>query len=190
MFTFPPIPGWDALHPLIIHFPIALLLVAPVLVLLGLLLPRQARGLLIAALVVMALGTIGTYFAVATGEAAGELAERTPGVAAVLERHEELAQTTRTVFTALTVVFAAILFVPSILKKGLGRKSAAVVNLAFLVIYAGGAVLLANVAHQGGRLVHEYGVRAMMTTGSSSAPAQNSESKEAGEKVGNREKEK
>lgn len=190
MFTFPPIPSWDAFHPLIIHFPIALLLVAPVLVLLALILPKQARGLLIAALVVMALGTIATYFAVATGEAAGELAERTPGVAAVLERHEELAETTRAVFTALTLGFAAILFVPSILKRGLGRKSAAVVNLAFLVIYAGGAILLANVAHQGGRLVHEYGVRAMMTSGGASAPEQSRESKEAREKASDRENEK
>lgn len=187
---FPPIPSWDALHPLIIHFPIALLLVAPVLVLLGLLLPRQARGLLIAALVVMALGTIGIYFAIATGEAAGELAERTPGVATVLERHEDLAQTTRAVFTALTIVFAAILFVPSILKKGLGRKSATLMSLAFLVVYAGGAILLANVAHQGGRLVHEYGVRAMMTSGSGSAPAQSTESNEVRQKASDRENEK
>ena len=39
----------------------------------------------------------------------------------------------------------------------MGRKSVAVVSLAFLLFYAGGAILLANVAHQGGRLVHEYG---------------------------------
>jgi uncharacterized membrane protein len=161
MFTLPSIPGWDALHPIIIHFPIALLLIAPILVLLGIVLPKQGRGLLIAAFVVMALGTIATYFAVATGEAAAELAERTPGVAAVLERHEEMAETTRAVFTALTLVFAGILFVPSLFKRNLGRKSAAVVNLVFLVFYAAGAIVLANVGHEGGRLVHEYGVHAM-----------------------------
>jgi uncharacterized membrane protein len=190
MFIFPPIPSWDALHPLIIHFPIALLLVAPVLVLLGILLAKQGRGLLIAALVVMALGTIGTFIAVATGEAAGELAERTPGVAAVLERHEELAQTTRAIFTALTIVFAGILFVPTILKRGLGRKSATVVSLVFLLFYGVGAVVLANVAHQGGRLVHEYGVRAMMTSGNGSAPAKGTETKETKQKTADREDEK
>ena len=167
MFTFPPIPGWDALHPIIIHFPIALLLVAPVLVLFGIILPKQGRGLMIAALVVMALGTIATYFAVATGESAAELAERTPGVAAVLERHEDLAETTKVIFTVLTIVFAGILFGPSLFKRSLGRKSAALVNLAFLVFYAAGAMVLANVGHEGGRLVHEYGVRAM--TGSNQA---------------------
>ena len=167
---FPPIPSWDALHPLIIHFPIALLLVTPILVILGIVLPKQARGLFIAALVMMALGTIATYFAVATGEAAGELAERTPGVPAVLERHEDLAETTRGIFTALTVVFAAMLFVPSIFKRTLNRKIAVVVNILFLALYAGGAVFLMNVAHQGGRLVHEFGVRAMISS-SQSAPA-------------------
>lgn len=169
MFMFPPIPSWDAMHPLIVHFPIALLLVTPILVIFGIALPKQARGLFIAALVVMALGTIATYFAVATGEAAGELAERTPGAAAVLEQHEDLAETTRLIFTALTAVFAAILFVPSIFKRALNRKIAVAVNMLFLMFYAGGAVFLMNVAHQGGRLVHEFGVRASIS--SQPAPA-------------------
>lgn len=169
MFMFPPIPSWDAMHPLIVHFPIALLLVTPILVIFGIALPKQARGLFIAALVVMALGTIATYFAVATGEPAGELAERTPGAAAVLEQHEDLAETTRLIFTALTVVFAAILFVPSIFKRTLNRKIAVAVNMLFLLFYAGGAVFLVNVAHQGGRLVHEFGVRASIS--SQPAPA-------------------
>jgi uncharacterized membrane protein len=183
---FPSIPGWDAVHPLIVHFPIALLLVAPVLIILGLFLPKQSRGLLIGALVMIVLGTIGIYFAVATGEAAGELAERTPGIAGVLERHEELAETARTIFTALTVVFASILFAPSFFKKRLSRKTVTIVSLVFLVFYGGGAILLANVAHQGGLLVHHYGVRAMMGSANQSAPANKSESKHETE----REKEK
>ena len=170
---FPQIPSWDALHPLIIHFPIALLLVAPLLVVLGILFRKPGRGLLIAALIMMLLGTIGIYLALATGEAAGELAERTPGVAAVLERHEELAQTARAMFTALTIVFAAILFAPAFFKKVLSRKSTAAISLAFLLFYAAGAIVLANVAHQGGRLVHEYGVRAMITSKEQNPPPGN-----------------
>ena len=172
---FPPIPSWDAIHPLIVHFPIALLLVAPVLIVLGLFLSKQSRGLFIGALVMMALGTIATYLAVATGQAAGELAERTPGVANVLEQHEQLAETARAIFTALTIVFAAILFVPSIFKRGLGRKTVAIASVVFLVLYAGGALLLANVAHQGGLLVHQYGVTAMMGAPNQNAPVKKSE---------------
>jgi uncharacterized membrane protein len=166
---FPPIPGWDAMHPMIVHFPIALLLIAPVLVLLGILLRRQSRGLFIAALALMVIGTVATYFAVATGEAAGELAEKMPGVAAVLENHEELAELTRLIFTGLTLVFAVILFLPQLFKKRLGHRSSLIVSLAFLLFYSAGTLALINVAHQGGRLVHELGVRAMIAPNSSTA---------------------
>ena len=167
MFTA--IPSWDALHPMIVHFPIALLLVAPLLVILGLLLPKQSRGLFFSAVVLMALGTISTYFAVSTGEAAGELAEKNPSIEMVLEAHEGLAETTQLIFTALTVIFAAIVFAPSLFKRGLARKSSIALNVAFLLFYSAGALVLVNVAHQGGRLVHEFGV--------SSAPANSTSSR-------------
>ena len=159
---FPPIPSWDAMHPLIVHFPIALLLVAPILVMVGMFLPKHNRGLCIAAFVLMAMGTIATYVAVATGEAAGELAERMSGVAVVLEDHEKLAETTRLIFTALTVIFAAILFGPLLFRRRLGHRSSLGLTLAFLLLYSAGSLVLVNVAHQGGRLVHEFGVRAMV----------------------------
>ena len=115
----PPIPSWDGLHPLIIHFPIALLLVAPLLVLIGVFLPNKGRSFLIAAFILMLLGTVASFIAVSTGESAGELAERVANVDSVLENHEELAETTRTVFSALTVIFGVMLFAPMIFKKDL-----------------------------------------------------------------------
>lgn len=166
---FPPIPSWDAVHPLIVHFPIALLLVAPILIIVGMLLPGQRMGLFIAAFCLIAMGTIGAYVAVATGEAAGELAKRSPGVAAILEAHEELAETSRLIFTALTVIFGAILFGPLLFKRRLGPKSSLVLLVAFLLFYSAASLVLINVAHEGGRLVHEFGVRAMVTTNATSA---------------------
>jgi uncharacterized membrane protein len=41
MIALPPIPSWEGLHPLIIHFPIVLLLIAPFLILIGAFLPRE-----------------------------------------------------------------------------------------------------------------------------------------------------
>lgn len=164
----PPIPAWDAMHPIIVHFPIALLLIAPLLILLGLIFYGQNRTFMISAFVLMALGTIAAVVAVATGSAAGELAERVANVESVLENHEELAETTRNIFLALTVIFGAIVFVPMVLKKDFGRKVTIPLTLAFLLFYAGGAVVLMNAAHEGGRLVHEFGVRAMVA---STAPA-------------------
>ena len=161
MIQFPPIPSWDALHPLIIHFPIALLLVVPFLIVVGALRPpEQGRTILYVALALMIAGTLGTFLAVASGEAAGRIAERTPQIDAVLERHEELAEATRITFSVLTVVFAAILLIPRMLGKVSGRLISTTVPLVFLLFYAAGVLLLTNTAHNGGRLVHEFGVKA------------------------------
>jgi len=154
-------PAWNGIHPLVVHFPIALLLVAPVLVLVGIALKRQ-RAFLFAGLVVMALGTAGAWLAVESGEAAGELAENTPGVEAVLERHGQMAETTRTLFTVLTLVYAALLFAPLALKRQPPRLAEIGAQGAFLAVYAAAAVYLAQTAHQGGMLVHQYGVHAVL----------------------------
>lgn len=163
----PPLPSWDGLHPLVVHFPIALLLVAPILVVLGLLFPKQWNGFALAALTLMVLGTVGAFVAVATGEANAGLVERTEAISEVLEQHEDLAETTRTVFAVLTVIFGAIVIVPMALHTALKPAMRAGLSVAFLVLYAFGALLLANAAHEGGRLVHEYGVQAMVATGPS-----------------------
>lgn len=157
--ALPPVPGWNELHPLVIHFPIALLLVAPLFIIVGVITnPQKGRPFLIAALVLMLLGTASTFLAIATGEAAGEIAERTPAVSAVLEKHEDLAEMTRIVFSVLTLLFAAILFLPRILKREASALTARILPLAFLLLYSTGSVILVNTAHNGGRLVHELGV--------------------------------
>ena len=179
MIQLPPIPSWDGLHPLIIHFPIALLLVAPLLVLVGALLkPEKGRPVLYVALALMIAGTLSIFLAAATGEAAGKLAERTPQIDAVLERHEELADATRAVFSGLTAIFAAIIFGPMALQKLSGRLVSTVLPVVFLLFYGVGVLLLTNTAHNGGRLVHEFGVRAMVAP--SPVPAGTQEANKTG----------
>ncbi len=166
MLSLPPLPSWQAIHPLLVHFPIALLLVAPVFIVIGLLRkPERGFPFLVAALIVMALGTIGAFVAASSGHAAGKLAGDLPQVEATLEQHEELAQVTEMVFSALSLIFAAILFVPRMLKCAANRTISTVLPAVFLVFYAAGAVSLVNTAHQGGRLVHELGVRAQVQPG-------------------------
>ena len=171
MIALPPIPSWQGLHPLVVHFPIALLLTAPLFVVIGALRKRGGTPFLIAALVLMALGTAGTFLAVATGEAAGRIAERTPEINAVLERHEQLAETARITFSVLTAVFAAMVLIPALLRRASNRLISTAFPLVFLVFYAAGAVLLANTAHNGGRLVHELGVKALMPQSATAEPA-------------------
>ncbi len=166
MLTPPPIPPWDGLHPIIVHFPIGLLMAAPVLVILSLVLRRHERGIGIAALTLMVLGTVGAAVAVATGEAAEELVDRTDAIAGVLEQHSELAETARGIFIGLTVLYALLLLLPVLVmrfaKRDLPRSAQYAATALFLVLYGVGALVLSNVGHLGGRLVHEYGVRAMI----------------------------
>jgi len=159
---FPPLPDWDAIHPLVVHFPIALLLVAPLLIVIGLLFPKSGKCFHVAALVLMVLGVIAAWVAVNTGELAADLADRMPPVGPAIERHEELAETTATVFTVLTVVFAALVFGPSFLKNPLSRTVILPIFIVFLLVYLGCTSILAKTAHRGGLLVHEYGVHAML----------------------------
>ena len=162
MLELPPVPTWDGLHPLIIHFPIVLLMIAPLFVLIGAALsPAKAKSFLIAALILMVLGTTSTFVAVETGEAAGKLADRTPEINNVLMHHEQLAERTRLSFTILTLVFAILLGLPLILRRE-SRMFTTALPIVFLVFYGGAMLFLVNTAHNGGRLVHEFGVQAVM----------------------------
>ncbi|HVR96792.1 MAG TPA: DUF2231 domain-containing protein [Thermoanaerobaculia bacterium] len=157
--SFPPLPTWEALHPAAVHFPIALLLVAPVFALAALVLRRERRGLSQAAFFLMLLGTAGAFLAVSTGEAAEERTEGVPGAAEVLEEHEEEGELTRNVFTGLTLLYGGLLLAPRLLKRDPGSGLFLAAHVLFLLLYLGGTSLLANTAYLGGRLVHEIGVR-------------------------------
>ncbi len=161
----PPLPPWEGVHPLVVHFPIALLLVAPLFVLLSLL-PKVGRGFAWAGLLLLLLGTAGAYVAVEAGEAAAELAIRTPEINEVIDRHQELAETTRLLFTIVTAAYVLVLLGPALLKKsGLLKKDLPrVVPVAARLIVVAALLLcgmvLANTGHLGGRLVHQLGVQA------------------------------
>lgn len=172
---FPPIPPWEGAHPVVVHFPLALLLVAPVLVVLSLLVPKLRQGIALSALAVMAMGAAGASLAVATGEATGEAVEHTAegkAAADLIERHSEAAETAQVLFIALTTAYGAMLIVPVVRKKEFPRRADLAVHGVFLVLYGGSCVLLGNVGHMGGRIVHENGVRAPMgAPAGGSAPA-------------------
>jgi uncharacterized membrane protein len=161
MIQLPPIPEWNRLHPLIVHFPIALLLVAPLFVILGgVLAPPKGRPLLGSALILMAIGTISLFLALETGDAAARIVGEGAQIREALKQHEELAETTCLVFSVLTIVFGCLLMLSRVLKRELSRSLSASLLAAFLILYGTGALFLVNTAHQGGRLVHDLGVDA------------------------------
>jgi uncharacterized membrane protein len=163
----PPWPGWDGLHPLIIHFPIALLLVAPLFVVLAAAVrPGRSTAFGVSALVLLVLGTASAFVAVETGEAAAELAPRTEAIAAAIESHAALAETARNIFAGLTLLYAVLLVLPMAVKKLHTPRFVLVANAVFLVLALGGDLVIASAAHRGGLLVHKFGVQAMLPPGS------------------------
>ncbi len=162
----PPWPGWDGLHPLVIHFPIALLLVAPLFVALAVVRPKHGGMFGLSALLLLVVGTAGAFVAVATGEAAAELATRTDIITAAIERHATLAERARDIFAGLTVLYAVLLGLPLLVAKLENRRWVMASNAFFLVLLLGGGLVLASAAHHGGMLVHKYGVQAMLPPGS------------------------
>lgn len=169
--SLPPLPDWDALHVLIIHFPIALLLVAvPLMLVLALLFPKAGRQFVWSAALLLVTGTALCFLAVQTGEAAEELAEE-QGVEEdaviyeALEHHAESGEQTRNIYTGLCLAFLIYLSIPIFMRRQLNPALNASILGVFLAAHLAAGVQLANTAHAGGLLVHEHGLLAPLADG-------------------------
>lgn len=172
MNTLLAIPGWDGIHPAMVHFPIALFLAAPILLLVSLFTRQTWKTWAAAALVLMILGTFAVWLAAASGHAAGQLVDKTAILEREIGRHEALGVTTRNLFTALTGAFVVLTVLPLVLRRALPPPARISLYAAFLVVYLGGTTMLARTANQGGRLVHELGIQAMIEKPSQPAAEQ------------------
>ena len=162
MAQLPMIPGWDGIHPLLIHFPLTLFFLAPVFVLLaGLTKATSRRTFLISALTVMLLGITLTYVAFAAGQTAAASVTRTEEVRTVVDRHQELAGLARSSHTAAIVLFSLTFLLSACLHLQL-QELTGVLPVGSLVFYALGLFWLINTAYHGERLVHEFGVSSIV----------------------------
>ena len=172
MPTLPPLPpSWDGFHPLVVHFPLGLLLVAPLFVLIGAV--TGARSFMVAALIMLTLGSIAAFVATNTGEAAydayepdeaSELIDPDYEYSDVMDKHGESAETARNVFSAITAVYAVWVMLAYLKPSTMKLLPRMLGGLVFVVAIAWAALLLAEAAHYGGELVHEYGVRATISS--------------------------
>jgi len=149
------VPPFNHLHPVIVHFPIALLTTAPFLFLLGALWPAQRRGIHAVALLLLILGLLGGLLALATGDAAENFAHRTPELRAALDHHEHLAEWTVSIFGFLAAAWLLYLGVFRLRQQDFPPGLARFLFILWLLISASGVVTLALTGHEGGRMVHE-----------------------------------
>ena len=169
----PPQPPPEGVHPLVIHFPIALLLTAAPFAVLGALLPRRGWWLRVSALILLVLGTTSAFVSVSTGLSARDVVEKISDKAGweVLEKHEDLTTTARNLFAAVTIAYAVLIVLPWAWSALCKPQVHVPLHLIFVGLLMGSNLLLANAAHLGGRLVHEFGVRSALG-GESSHPAE------------------
>lgn len=159
--------NWGSLHPLVVHFPIALLFIAPLFIVLGIIIQKSLREFYICALILMLLGTAGVFFAVSTGNFAAETLSRDPAIAATLEAHVRFAEQSQLNFSALAILFLLYVISPNFTQKRFSKLDQAAGCL-FLIIYAFSLTLIFNTAHYGGTLVHKHGVKSTFYLNSSS----------------------
>jgi len=144
------LPPWAPnLHPLVIHFPIALLIAGALLDFVDAFFARPAR-LTAAATSLQVLGVIGAVAAVVTGQQAAATV-LTPGLAhPIVEQHRIWALATAGYFGALVSVRIAIELAGVALTRWY--------RVLLVVAALAGVAALQQTAERGARLVFEYGV--------------------------------
>ncbi len=150
-------PDWDEIHPLLIHFPLVLSLLPPAFALVAACTRASTRRtFLLSTLILMVFGTMSIYLAVESGDAAttGNLSKE---ALTVFERHRELAELTRSSFTAATLLFGLTLGICSWLHVRTAELTG-VLPMGAAAFYAIGIFWLFHTAYQGERLVHEFGL--------------------------------
>jgi uncharacterized membrane protein len=156
MTQLPPIPEWSSLHPLIVHFPIVLFLLLPLLMIAAAMSRKTTNhSLLVAAFVLMLLATGFLYLTYLSGNAMATSSQDGSTVGAIIKHHCSLAGYTVSAFTLATTLFAVALLVRRVLKLEDMRDLTPWIPISFLVFYALGVFWLVLTAHQGATLAHE-----------------------------------
>src|SRR5690242_3293689 len=153
----PSIPPWNAAHVILVHFPIALLVFTPFLLLLAFLFRSMSRAFAVSAGILLICGTIAAQVAVMSGGAAEDLLkaqginseDADPAMKEALHEHEEGGELVRNIYVALSVLFLIYLLAPAVRNDSIGPAANAGLLFLFLVLTGLGALIVANTAHLG-----------------------------------------
>ena len=141
--------GLPSLHPLLVHFPIVLLLTALISHIGALLLKKHRRPFTVLTFGLLLLGTLGALAAIQTAtHISGDADE---GAFTVFEIHQRFAWISFWIASSTTVLH----FV------GLRKDTGAWINYLILILLISLSVILFITGHHGARLVYQYGVGPM-----------------------------
>lgn len=144
------IPFPEPLHPAVVHFPVALLLLGAFVAVLAVVIRRWHLPLFAA--ILLSLGAVGAMVAVVTGEEEEEKVEHAiPAAEPVLEEHAHWGEGARNagIIAALLAVVAAVL-----VKKPVGGRVLSALTACVALV---AAYYVAQAGHYGGDLVYRHG---------------------------------
>ncbi|MGA7837529.1 MAG: DUF2231 domain-containing protein [Ignavibacteriaceae bacterium] len=133
------------LHPMIIHFPIALLMIGFLADLTGVVLKKEFFTT--AGFYLLIFGTIGVIAAYISGNFAGEGIEEAGSLKQALENHEHAAQLSLWLMVATAVVRIAIVT---------AKKYTGIFKYAALVLFLAGVLSIVRTGYYGGELVYKH----------------------------------
>ncbi len=146
-------PDLTFLHPMVVHFPIALLLVGFVLDLTGLLFKKEP--LLRMGFILLLLGTAGAAVAYFSGQRAGDGLAEAGALKQALENHEEAA--------ALSLWLAGIACAVRILLVATHKMTRSL-RWVPVLLFGAAALSIARTGHYGGTLVYNHAAGVQLTT--------------------------
>jgi uncharacterized membrane protein len=150
------LPDWvPNIHPIIVHFPIAVLLIA-VLVDFFSLIFKEKIWLKYSLLLLYTIGVLSAFVAFLTGREAADMVKLPPLANPVLNEHADMALLTLLFFAVFTLIRIFLFW------KGFDKKYW--LSITLVVIVLPGIYLLIETAEHGAELVYKYGVGVKNTT--------------------------
>lgn len=151
-------PSLAALHPQVVHFVVALIIVGVLFRVLSILM--RTAWLSPAALALITLGALASVVAVRSGADAHGPVERVPGARPAVVEHEEWGERARNIFLILFAV-EAVAATLTARKAGVARTA----QIVAAVVGLGAVGVLYRAADLGGRLVYGYAGGVAVNTG-------------------------
>lgn len=160
MFQLPTIPNWEAFHPIVVHYPVAILPLAPVAALVAVFWRAKRSEWLFASALLLLVGTASAQFAVLTGEVTWNSIDLPAELDAKVQAHHNAGLFTRTLAGAAALWTAGIWY--AMRKRERVRRRGAWGVVATLPLQLLMLMQLTLAGDLGGRLVHEHHIVAPM----------------------------
>ena len=143
----------ELVHPLFVHFPIALLIIGSILLILvhSPLLIKAKSNLLFSSRLLLIAGSLFSWITVYTGTLADSVVGRHVCDPTVLEEHESYGYYVAIIFSIASLLEISFNFINNKINYGLLRS----LKIFSLLLAISGSVLLGYEAHLGGKLVYQ-----------------------------------